>query len=105
MKKTNYLILALLSLIIIITGCSEDNILRTIPATPGTEIDFGANASYENGNAQTRTIYGDKGNGFQIINCEVDDHIRIVCAQAAQHKEADYKLSSITHGETNGDIG
>ena len=89
-----------MSALFITTGCSDDNTLKTTPATPGKEITFGANASIEDGNAKTRTIYGDKGTDFQVINWEPNDHIRIVCAQAAQNKEADYKITEITAGST-----
>ena len=100
MKRTEKLMLIVLSSFAVITGCSDDNFIKTTPAIPGAEIVFGASASFENGNAQTRTIYGDKGDGYQIINWEPNDHIRIVSAQAAQDKEADYKLSTITPGNT-----
>ena len=103
MKRTEKLMLIVLSSFAVITGCSDDNFIKTTPAIPGAEIVFGASASFENGNAQTRTIYGDKGDGYQIINWEPNDHIRIVSAQAAQDKEADYKLTTITPGNTAGD--
>ena len=103
MKKTYGLTLALLSALLAATGCSDDNVLKTTPAIPGEEITFGANATFEAGDAQTRTSYGDKGTDFQVINWEVNDHIRIICAQAAQKKEADYKITDITHGSVTGD--
>lgn len=101
--RTNLHFLALLVASLFIEGCSEDVIQQVNPATPGDEIVFGASATYENGSVTTRTAYGDKGEGYQIINWVEGDMIRIACAQAAQAKEADYKVSSITSGSTTGD--
>ncbi len=102
MKRINILwVIASLSLFI--TGCSEDDLVKVneVPAKTGDEIIFGASASFEDGNPQSRTVYGEKGNGYQIINWETGDMVRICCAQAAQEKEADYTVSDITDGSTS----
>lgn len=104
MKRISNWVYVLLGIGFLATGCSEDEIMKTTPANPGDAIVFGATASIENGNTGlTRTVYGDKGDGFQVINWETGDKIRIACAQAAQDKVADYIVQYITEGSTSGD--
>lgn len=105
MKKISKMVYVLIGIGFLATGCSEDEIMKTTPATPGDAIVFGATASIENGNPLSRTVYGDKDkdNGFQVINWKEGDIIRIACAQAAQDKVADYIVQDITEGSTSGD--
>lgn len=105
MKRISKVVYVLLGMGFLATGCSEDEIMKTTPANPGEAIVFGATASIENGNAGSgsRTVYGEKGEGYQVINWEEGDLIRIACAQAEQAKEADYAVSGITEGSTSGD--
>ena len=103
MKKYD-LLWALMVLPVFITGCSDDDLdmaASSTPAVAGDEIVFAAEASYESGSAQTRTVYGDKGDGYQIINWEEGDMVRIDCAAAANAKSANYKVYSITDGSTS----
>lgn len=105
MKRISNWVYVLLGIGFLATGCGEEEIIKSTPAAPGDEIVFGATASIENGNTEpvSRTVYGEKGDGFQVINWEKGDLIRIACAQAAQAKEADYTVQDITEGSTSGD--
>lgn len=103
MKRISNLAYVLIGIGFLATGCSEDEIMKVTPANPGDAIVFGATASIENGSPHTRTAYGEKGDGFQVINWVAGDEIRIACAEAAQAKQADYVVQNVTPGSPSGD--
>ena len=64
MKNSKIKILPIIGAVALLAGCSDDLDVRQI--VPGEEIHFGATGSFESGNPQARTIYGDVVNGNKI---------------------------------------
>ena len=73
-------------------ACQEELVPENI-AVPGDEIQFGANAYFENGEPQTRTEYGDiQGNQIEVRWID-GDRLDIACPETAGPKEiAEYKV-------------
>lgn len=99
MKNSKIKILPIIGAVALLAGCSDDLDVRQI--VPGEEIHFGATASFESGNPQARTIYGEVVNDstMQQINwVPNEDIIDIAYPEAAQKKLIAYKvLSSENH--------
>lgn len=73
-------------------ACQEELVPENI-VVPGDEIQFGANAYFENGEPQTRTEYGDiQGNQIEVRWID-GDRLDIACPETAGPKEiAEYKV-------------
>ena len=99
MKNSKIKILPIIGAVALLAGCSDDLDVRQI--VPGEEIHFGATGSFESGNPQTRTIYGEVVNDstMQQINwVPNEDIIDIAYPEAAQKKLIAYNvLSSENH--------
>lgn len=97
-KYTKFL--ALMSFALVMSACQDDNIISVAPALPGDEIVFGATAYLENGDPQTRTVYGDVygdsyGKYIQVKWVSETDRMDIACPQSATAggvKVAEYKV-------------
>lgn len=90
-KYTKFL--ALMSFALVMSACQDDNLIPEAPALPGDEIVFGATAYLENGDPQTRTVYGDiQGNLIEVRWID-GDRLDIACPETAGPKEiAEYKV-------------
>ena len=99
MKNSKIKILPIIGAVALLAGCSDDLDVRQI--VPGEEIHFAATGSFESGNPQARTIYGEVVNDstMQQINwVPNEDIIDIAYPEAAQKKLIAYKvLSSENH--------
>lgn len=86
-----------------LSGCTndglEDNTVKN-PVQTGDEIIFGSRLS---GDAETRTVYGDRGNSGVPVYWEADgsDQIAIYCLQssAPANHLVDYKVKPVMNGE------
>lgn len=86
-----------------LSGCTndglEDNTVKN-PVQTGDEIIFGSRLS---GDAETRTVYGDRGNSGVPVYWEADgsDQIAIYCLQssAPANHLVDYKVTPVMNGE------
>ena len=92
MKNSKIKILPIIGAVALLAGCSDDLDVRQI--VPGEEIHFGATGSFESGNPQARTIYGDvvNGNKIQINWVPNVDIIDIAYPEAAQKKLIAYDV-------------
>ena len=92
MKNSKINILPIIGAVALLAGCSDDLDVRQI--VPGEEIHFGATGSFESGNPQARTIYGDvvNGNKIQINWVPNEDIIDIAYPEAAQKKLIAYDV-------------
>ena len=90
-KYTKFL--ALMSFALVMSACQDDNLIPEAPALPGDEIVFGATAYLENGDPQTRTVYGDiQGNLIEVRWID-GDRLDIACPETAGPKEiAEYQV-------------
>ena len=78
-------------------ACQEELGLESGAITPGNEIQFGANAYFENGEPQTRTEYGDiVDNQIEVLWVPGEDCMDIACPQAvgAAGHQAEYMVSA-----------
>lgn len=78
-------------------ACQEELGLESGAITPGNEILFGANAYFENGEPQTRTVYGDiVGDQIEVLWVPGEDCMDIACPQAvgAAGHQAEYMVSA-----------
>lgn len=101
MKNSKIKILPIIGAVALLAGCSDDLDVRQI--VPGEEIHFGATGSFESGNPQARTIYGDvvNGNKIQINWVPGEDIIDIAYPEAAQKKLIAYDVLSSKVNETD----
>ena len=92
MKNSKIKILPIIGAVALLAGCSDDLDVRQI--VPGEEIHFAATGSFESGNPQTRTIYGDVVNDttIQINWVPNEDIIDIAYTEAAQKKLIAYDV-------------
>lgn len=98
--KTSTKILSLLAAVaVVFAGCSDDDIIKkneVIPAKPGDKISFGGVVNFDDANA-SRTVYGDRLEGYTEIKWYSGDQVRIYCAQAENeagesHTSCDYSV-------------
>ena len=81
-------------------ACQEELVPENI-VVPGDEIQFGANAYFENGEPQTRTEYGDiEGNQIEVRWVPEEDRVDIACPNAAGSTNSEYKVAGTVSGET-----
>lgn len=92
MKNSKIKILPIIGAVALLAGCNDDLDVRQI--VPGEEIHFAATGSFESGNPQTRTIYGDVVNDttIQINWVPNEDIIDIAYTEAAQKKLIAYDV-------------
>lgn len=93
MKNSKIKILPIIGAVALLAGCSDDLDVRQI--VPGEEIHFAATGSFESGNPQARTIYGEVVNDstMQQINWVPNvDIIDIAYPEAAQKKLIAYDV-------------
>lgn len=92
MKNSKIKILPIIGAVALLAGCSDDLDVRQI--VPGEEIHFGVTGSFESGNPQARTIYGDVVNDttIQINWVPNEDIIDIAYPEAAQKKLIAYDV-------------
>ena len=101
MKNSKINILPIIGAVALLAGCSDDLDVRQI--VPGEEIHFAVTGSFESGNPQTRTIYGEVVNDstMQQINwVPNEDIIDIAYPEAAQKKLIAYKVLSSENDTT-----
>lgn len=100
MKKYTKLF-ALMGFALLAGACQNDNLIPEAPALPGDEIVFGATAYFENGEPQTRTVYGDiAGDQIEVRWVPNKDYIDIACPEAVGSQNSEYMVSGTTSGET-----
>lgn len=81
-------------------ACQEELVPENI-VVPGDEIQFGANAYFENGEPQTRTEYGDiQGNQIEVRWVPEEDRVDIACPNAVGSTNSEYKVAGTVSGET-----
>ena len=104
MKKYTKLF-ALMGFALLTGACQNDNLIPEAPALPGDEIVFGATAYFENGEPQTRTVYGDvAGNQIEVRWVPNKDYIDIACPEAVGSQNSEYMVSGTTSGETGSGV-
>lgn len=104
MKKYTKLF-ALMGVALLAGACQNDNLIPEAPALPGDEIVFGATAYFENGEPQTRTVYGDiAGNQIEVRWVPNKDYIDIACPEAVGSQNSEYMVSGTTSGETGSGV-
>lgn len=101
MNKT-FKTFALLCMGLVAVACVEENLDPNegyYDTTPGNDITFTATANIEDGNAKTKTVYGDAadtnndGKKDKIdINWAAGDKIQIASLEAAARQTAEYKV-------------
>lgn len=85
-------------------ACQEELVPENI-VVPGDEIQFGANAYFENGEPQTRTEYGDiKDNKIEVRWVPEKDFVDIACPNAAGSTNSEYKVAGTVSGETGSGV-
>ena len=104
MKKYTKLF-ALMGFALLAGACQNDNLIPEAPALPGDEIVFGATAYFENGEPQTRTVYGDiAGDNIEVRWVPNKDYIDIACPEAVGSQNSEYMVSGTTSGETGSGV-
>lgn len=106
MKKYTKLF-ALMGFALLAGACQNDNLIPEAPALPGDEIVFGATAYFENGEPQTRTVYGDINDDKDQIEVRWvpnEDYIDIACPEAVGSQNSEYMVSGTTSGETGSGV-
>ena len=106
MKKYTKLF-ALMGFALLAGACQNDNLIPEAPALPGDEIVFGATAYFENGEPQTRTVYGDIAGDKDEIEVRWvpnKDYIDIACPEAVGSQNSEYMVSGTTSGETGSGV-
>lgn len=85
-------------------ACQEELVPENI-VVPGDEIQFGANAYFENGEPQTRTEYGDiVGDQIEVRWVPEKDFVDIACQNAAGSTNSEYKVAGTVSGETGSGV-
>ena len=85
-------------------ACQEELVPENI-VVPGDEIQFGANAYFENGEPQTRTEYGDiQGNKIEVRWVPEEDRVDIACPNATGSTNSEYKVAGTVSGETGSGV-
>lgn len=85
-------------------ACQEELVPENI-VVPGNEIQFGANAYFENGEPQTRTEYGDiQGNQIEVRWVPEEDRVDIACPNAVGSTNSEYKVAGTVSGETGSGV-
>lgn len=86
----------LASVLIVIGGCQDDEIIEpVVPVEPGEEITFGSSLD----DVQTRIVYDDEpnegadGTKYYRVSWEDGDQIAIYCPEASQSKLVDYAIT------------
>lgn len=104
MKKYTKLF-ALMGVALLVGACQNDNLIPEAPVLPGDEIVFGATAYFENGEPQTRTVYGDVvGDKIEVRWVPNVDCIDIACPEAVGSQNSEYMVSGTTSGETGSGV-
>ena len=84
----------------LLDACQEELVPENI-VVPGDEIQFGANAYFENGEPQTRTEYGDiQDNQIEVRWVPEEDRVDIACPNAVGSTNSEYKVAGTVSGET-----
>lgn len=107
MKFKSYLMnLSLLSAVVLVmSGCTDDEFKQNNNIPKGNGIVFGANASY-NGGPQTRTEYGNyvtdaDGNKSQEIKWLSTDHVDIYSPTSPTLKKVEYRITNVDENQKN----
>lgn len=107
MKFKSYLMnLSLLSAVVLVmSGCTDDEFKQNNNIPKGNGIVFGANASY-NGGPQTRTEYGNyvtdaDGNKSQEIKWLSTDHVDIYSPTSPTLKKVEYGITNVDENQKN----
>lgn len=97
---------ALLGVGLLMGACQDDYGFEPIVINPGDDIQFGANANFEAGDEETRTIYGDtvtdeNGSFIEVKWLEGIDKVDIACEQAIGTMIAEYTVGNVSLNTTS----
>ena len=85
-------------------ACQEELVPENI-VVPGDEIQFGANAYFENGEPQTRTEYGEiVGDRIEVRWVPEEDRVDIACPNAVGSTNSEYKVAGTVSDETGNGV-